>query len=301
MNSFTRPPWWPARRWTATAAVLVANGHCCGSRCVEPRSTVSGRPDVTGTGYRRNAMDAVRHGCGGRRGSNARRQRVARTGTPCHVAGGHARDGRNRDGRAVGRFDQAGQPIETGTKGRFRGMVGAVLVAGVVFGVVVVASGVSGTQPALAPFLARPVSYWGPRCSWHKPGRQTEPQNDRISQPSPRRVTTLATMCALNAGLAVLLGAFGAHALEGVLSERMLETFETATRYHFYHALGLFAVAFVAQLVPRSQAVAWSGRLMMAGIVLFSGSLYALSLSGITWLGAVTPVEACASQPPGCS
>jgi len=94
----------------------------------------------------------------------------------------------------------------------------------------------------------------------------------------------------INAALAVGLGAFGAHALRGRLSESLLSTYQTGVQYHFYHALGLFAVVLVASLLPGSALVKWSGWLMLAGILLFSGSLYLLSNTGIRWLGAITPL-----------
>lgn len=89
--------------------------------------------------------------------------------------------------------------------------------------------------------------------------------------------------------LAVGLGAFGAHGLKTRLTADMLEIFETAVRYHFYHALGLLAVGLVAMHLPESGYLKWSGWLMLAGIVIFSGSLYLLSISGVRWLGAITP------------
>ncbi len=92
-----------------------------------------------------------------------------------------------------------------------------------------------------------------------------------------------------NAAAAVVLGAFGAHALKARLSEDMMNVYQTAVQYHFFHALGLFAVAFVASQFPDSVLVKWSGWVMLAGIVLFSGSLYVLSVSGVRWLGAITP------------
>lgn len=95
---------------------------------------------------------------------------------------------------------------------------------------------------------------------------------------------------AVGAGLAVALGAFGTHALSGSLTPRYLEIFETGVRYHFYHALGLFAVAFAASQEGKSTLTAWAGRLMVAGIVVFSGSLYALALTQRSVLGAVTPI-----------
>lgn len=89
---------------------------------------------------------------------------------------------------------------------------------------------------------------------------------------------------------AVALGAFGAHALKTRVSTEMLALWRTGVEYHAYHALGLLAVGWVAAQLPESMLVKWSGWLMLSGIVLFSGSLYALALSGERWLGAVTPV-----------
>jgi uncharacterized membrane protein YgdD (TMEM256/DUF423 family) len=100
---------------------------------------------------------------------------------------------------------------------------------------------------------------------------------------------------AVNAFLAVAAGAFAAHALRARLDADRLAVFETGARYHMFHALGLFAVALVAVRAAGtggagSGTVAAAGWLMLAGIVLFSGSLYALALSGQRWLGAVTPL-----------
>lgn len=89
--------------------------------------------------------------------------------------------------------------------------------------------------------------------------------------------------------LAVALGAFGAHGLRQRLSPEMLAIFETGVRYHAYHALGLFAVAWVADRNPGGLASS-AGWAMAAGIVVFSGSLYALSVTGVRWLGAITPI-----------
>lgn len=93
----------------------------------------------------------------------------------------------------------------------------------------------------------------------------------------------------LNAALAVMLGAFGAHALKARISAELLAVYQTAVQYHFYHALGLVLVGLALTQLPESSALKWSGGLMLAGIVLFSGSLYGLSLSEWRWLGAVTP------------
>ena len=89
--------------------------------------------------------------------------------------------------------------------------------------------------------------------------------------------------------LAVALGAFGAHGLRQRLSPEMLAIFETGVRYHVYHALALLAVAWVADKNPESLANA-AGWAFTVGIAVFSGTLYILSISGIRWLGAVTPI-----------
>ena len=97
-------------------------------------------------------------------------------------------------------------------------------------------------------------------------------------------------LASLNAALSVGFGAFGAHVLKTKLPADMIAIYQTGVQYHFYHALGLFAVAFVAKQLPSSALIKWSGWLMFAGIILFSVSLYALSVSGIRWLGAITPL-----------
>jgi uncharacterized membrane protein YgdD (TMEM256/DUF423 family) len=94
---------------------------------------------------------------------------------------------------------------------------------------------------------------------------------------------------AASAFLSVAAGAFGAHALRTRLPPDLLAVFETAARYQMYHALGLLAVAWAVGRGP-GPLVPWAGWLFVAGTVLFSGSLYALALSGMRWLGAVTPI-----------
>lgn len=89
--------------------------------------------------------------------------------------------------------------------------------------------------------------------------------------------------------LAVAMGAFGAHGLKNKISPDMLAVFETAVRYQVYHALALFVVAWLAEKNP-SSSVEWAGRFFLIGIILFSGSLSALSLTGLRWLGAITPL-----------
>ena len=84
-------------------------------------------------------------------------------------------------------------------------------------------------------------------------------------------------------------GAFGAHALRTRLAPDLLAVFETGARYQMYHALALFAVAWAATRWPGTP-VRTAGWLFVAGTVLFSGSLYLLALTGVRWLGAVTPL-----------
>jgi uncharacterized membrane protein YgdD (TMEM256/DUF423 family) len=100
---------------------------------------------------------------------------------------------------------------------------------------------------------------------------------------------TFAGLGAVLALVAVGLGAFGAHGLRSSLSAADLATFETAARYQMYHALGLLAVAWVYARWPGT-LVAVAGWLFVSGIVVFSGSLYTLVLTGQRWLGAVTPL-----------
>ena len=94
----------------------------------------------------------------------------------------------------------------------------------------------------------------------------------------------------LNAMLAVILGAFGAHGLKGRLAPDMLSVYQTGVQYHFYHALGLLFVGLVLRQSPSLVLLKWSGWLMFSGIVLFSGSLYLLAIMNQHWLGVITPV-----------
>jgi len=98
-----------------------------------------------------------------------------------------------------------------------------------------------------------------------------------------------ATAGALSGLVAVAAGAFGAHALRGRLTPDMLQVFETGARYQMYHALALLLAAYVCGVPPRPTGV-WAGRLFLTGTVLFSGSLYAVALTGISSFGAVTPL-----------
>ena len=98
-----------------------------------------------------------------------------------------------------------------------------------------------------------------------------------------------ATLGSVSALIAVAAGAFGAHALRARLAPDLLAVFETGARYQMYHALGLLGVAWIASRSP-SPLVAWAGWLFLLGTLLFSGSLYALALSGIRIFGAITPL-----------
>lgn len=100
------------------------------------------------------------------------------------------------------------------------------------------------------------------------------------------------TIGAVSAAIAVAAGAFGAHALRARLEPRALEVFETAARYHMYHALATIAVALLAgrASAQAAGAIRAAGGLFIAGTLLFSGSLYAMALTGARGLGAVAPL-----------
>jgi len=90
--------------------------------------------------------------------------------------------------------------------------------------------------------------------------------------------------------LAVIIGAFGAHALQGRLDAYLKGVYETGVMYHFFHALGLLVVSFLPRIGALSAPRAgWVCALLLTGVLLFSGSLYALAISGVRMLGAVTP------------
>lgn len=98
----------------------------------------------------------------------------------------------------------------------------------------------------------------------------------------------IIAIAALLLAVAVAAGAFGAHALKSTLSPERLETWQTAVQYHAWHALGLMLIALIGaqfQIV-----ITWPASLILAGIIIFSGSLYTLCLSGIGWFGAITPI-----------
>ena len=94
----------------------------------------------------------------------------------------------------------------------------------------------------------------------------------------------------VNMFLVVILGAFGAHGLKERLSPEMMAIYQTGIQYHFYHAIGLLIVGILSFFLQMSSLIQWSGLLMLTGIIIFSGSLYLLSITGLSWLGAITPV-----------
>jgi uncharacterized membrane protein YgdD (TMEM256/DUF423 family) len=94
---------------------------------------------------------------------------------------------------------------------------------------------------------------------------------------------------AILGGLAVAFGAFGAHTLAGRVTPERLQVFETGVRYQMYHALALFAVAWLGLQYPQGNFLP-AGYLFLAGILIFSGSLYLLVLTDTGWLGAITPI-----------
>lgn len=97
---------------------------------------------------------------------------------------------------------------------------------------------------------------------------------------------------AVNGAIAVALGAFGAHALADRLSDHYLDVWDKAVHYQMFHALALLAIGILTSpsLFGPSNILTWAGWLILAGIIIFSGSLYVLSLTGIGVLGAITPI-----------
>lgn len=93
-----------------------------------------------------------------------------------------------------------------------------------------------------------------------------------------------------NAALAILLGAFAAHTLKSSLSERMIDVFNTAVDYHLYHALSLVVIGLIINQQPLSKTLHIAVYLMVIGLIIFCGSLYMLSLTGITRFGMITPL-----------
>ncbi len=98
------------------------------------------------------------------------------------------------------------------------------------------------------------------------------------------------SLAAVSGLLAVALGAFGAHALKTRLDETALSVYQTAVQYQFYHSLALLAVGLLCLWLPQSRLLPASGMAFLIGLLLFSGSLYILSFTGMRWLGAITPL-----------
>lgn len=94
---------------------------------------------------------------------------------------------------------------------------------------------------------------------------------------------------ALMAMLSVAIGAFGAHMIKQSVGETAMKVYETGVQYHMVHALGILLIALAAGLWGDSRKLAWAGWLLLAGIILFSGSLYLLTITGIKSLGIITP------------
>jgi len=99
---------------------------------------------------------------------------------------------------------------------------------------------------------------------------------------------TILTIAGISGLLAVILGAFGAHVLKGIISPEMLEVYKTGVQYQFYHT---FALLFAGILMnfSQSKALKWSAYLFIIGMILFSGSLYVLAITGVKVLGIITP------------
>lgn len=108
------------------------------------------------------------------------------------------------------------------------------------------------------------------------------------------RLMPLARRCiaagALLMAVAVMLGAFGAHGLQGHLTPKQLASYQTGVQYHLLHALGLLVVGIVVQLTTESPRLRWSAGLMAAGIVFFSGSIYLMTAGAPRWFGMVAPI-----------
>lgn len=104
------------------------------------------------------------------------------------------------------------------------------------------------------------------------------------------RLKTFIILGAINAFLAVALGAFGAHGLEGQVEQKYLEIWKTGVTYQMFHATGLLIVGVLLGRLPANALLSWSGWMMVIGIILFSGSLYVMTLTKISILGAITPL-----------
>jgi uncharacterized membrane protein YgdD (TMEM256/DUF423 family) len=91
-------------------------------------------------------------------------------------------------------------------------------------------------------------------------------------------------------GLSVALGAFGAHGLRDIVAPNLLDNYETGVRYQFFHAFALIAAGLVYPKLSQSKFAKYAGWLFLIGTIIFSGSLYGIALTGMRWLGAITPI-----------
>ena len=101
---------------------------------------------------------------------------------------------------------------------------------------------------------------------------------------------TVLLLAAMSGLLAVMIGAFGAHGLKGRLTEDLMAVYQTGVQYHFYHTIVLLVVGVLLLQYPQASPLQWSAYLLVTGILVFSGSLYILALTGLKWLGAITPL-----------
>ncbi|MFA7554571.1 MAG: DUF423 domain-containing protein [Spongiibacteraceae bacterium] len=101
---------------------------------------------------------------------------------------------------------------------------------------------------------------------------------------------TFLCIAAISGMLAVIIGAFGAHGLKARITEDLMLVYQTGVQYHFYHTFALLVVGLLLLQYPQVSLLHWSGILFIAGLLVFSGSLYVLALTGVKWLGAITPL-----------
>lgn len=101
---------------------------------------------------------------------------------------------------------------------------------------------------------------------------------------------TFLVIAAISGLLAVALGAFGAHGLKSRVTEDLLAVYQTGVQYHFYHTFALGLCGLLLLQLPQAVGLHWAGWMFTAGIIIFSGSLYLMALTGTRWLGAITPI-----------
>ena len=106
----------------------------------------------------------------------------------------------------------------------------------------------------------------------------------------PNRALMWMVIGAVMLALAVILGAFGAHGLKAMLTASQMAVYQTAVQYHFYHGVGVILVGLIMYMVADLRAIEWVARCLFMGVILFSGSLYGLTLTEIRWLGVITPL-----------